>query len=103
MASFTGIPYTASPNRAAPPSWGRVLDRTQVLGRPVERGQGPAAWAASGRGGGAPAICSSGGAKFGICNLEVKPSCGQRTETAAVRNASSVRKVCLTADPGEDG
>lgn len=75
---------TESPKSAAPPSWGKVSDWTCVLGS-VERGQGPAAWAASGRGGGAPAIFRSGGAKFGICNREVKPPCCQRTKTAAVR------------------
>lgn len=72
----SGKPYDASRKRAAPAELGqRCRSRRRSFGA-VESGQGPVPSAASGRGREAAHTghfqLGSRGAKFGICDLEVK-------------------------------
>lgn len=72
----------------------RFLNPRQVFGRSAQRGKGPAASAASGRGCGAHRPFSLGGAKL-ESNLEVRVPSFRAQNWPQSGNTSSVRKVFL--------
>lgn len=91
VAPITREPYNASPKCAAPAELGKGVGSDAspwAIGR-ERAGAGGYGSLEEGRGGEgrlrAPAIFSSGGAKFGICNLEAKLPWCRSTKTAAIR------------------